>query len=74
MTVQPMLDAAQEMQFAAAAQDLIAQYGGDAVGVVKALMIYNRYLEEQIEEIAAAVPGLINVSHDGAMVETRRPL
>jgi hypothetical protein len=71
MTIVPMLDATQDKQFTVAANDLIAQYGGDAAAVVKALMIYNCYLEDRIAEIAAAAPGLVNVNHDGMIVAPR---
>jgi hypothetical protein len=72
MAIVPMLDPAHDKQFSVAANDLIAQYGGDAAAVVKALMIYNCYLEDRIAEIAAAAPGLVNVNDAGMVVAPHR--
>ncbi|MCT2581138.1 MAG: hypothetical protein E5X23_08400 [Mesorhizobium sp.] len=64
---------AEEVELQHAAEKLIARHGGDMLKALKAAMLHNGYLEGQIEQIAEAVPGLININYDGPMLRTRRP-
>ncbi|RWA84948.1 hypothetical protein [Mesorhizobium sp.] len=62
------LSVAEEVALQHAAEKLIAFHGGDMLKALKAAMLHNGYLEGQIEQIAEAVPGLINIHYDGPMV------
>ncbi|TIW57038.1 MAG: hypothetical protein E5V60_28600 [Mesorhizobium sp.] len=57
---------AEEVALQHAAEKLIALHGGDMLKALKA-MLHNGYLEGQIEQIAEAVPGLIDIHYDGPM-------
>ncbi|WP_287236006.1 hypothetical protein [Mesorhizobium sp.] len=61
------LTVAEEVELQHAAEKLIARHGGDMLKALKAAMLHNGYLEGQIEQIAEAVPGLINIHYDGPM-------
>ncbi|MEI8703389.1 hypothetical protein [Mesorhizobium sp. ISC15] len=61
------LTVAEEVALQHAAEKLIARHGGDMLKALKAAMLHNGYLEGQIEQIAEAVPGLINIHYDGPM-------
>ncbi|RJT27746.1 hypothetical protein D3227_35920 [Mesorhizobium waimense] len=61
------LTVAEEVELQQAAEKLIARHGGDMLKALKAAMLHNGYLEGQIEQIAAAVPGLIKIHYDSPM-------
>jgi hypothetical protein len=66
----PLPEGTTEAQWMAAAKDVIESYGGDARKVVAMMMISHEvqqsqiaYLQDQLEQIAAAVPGLVKIDY-----------
>ena len=54
-----------EARLEKAVEQLMAEYNGDVVQVIKALLIANGYLQDKLEQIATVYPDILKISHDG---------
>jgi len=58
------LTPAAEARLQRKARRIVAQHNGDTFEALKALIVYAGYLEGQIKNIAATMPGLVSIGQE----------